>query len=191
MLQVLTSFWLEPEGFSFPTEEKGERIVLLLRQHLITLFPAFILLVFLGLLPLVGLAALALSGIKLSQILPLRFFPLIFTAYYLAVFGFSFFRFLMWYFNIYLVTSERIVDFDFNRFLHREISDCALSKIQDVTSQMIGPSHTFFNFGHVFVQTAAQAPVFEFHNVPHPDLVVKEISNQVRLEEAEPPGTVA
>lgn len=191
MLRVLSSFWLGPEGFSFPTEEKGEKIVLLLRQHLVTLLPAGILFVFACLLPFVILVALPLSGIKLTQILPLRFFPLIFAAYYLVVFGFLLLRFLIWYFNIYLVTNERIVDFDFNHFLHREVSDCALSKVQDVTSQMIGPTHTFFNFGHVFIQTAAQTPVFEFHNVPHPDLVVKEISNQVRLEEAEPPGAVA
>ena len=191
MLQALSSFWFNPEGCSFPNQEKGEKIVLLLRPHLVTLVPPFVLVVLLFLLPPVSFFVLAILGIEISQIIPARFIGFTVLAYYLFLFGFSFLRFLIWYFNIFLVTNERVIDFDFHRFLHKEISDCMLSKIQDVTSQMIGPTHTFFNYGHVLIQTAAETPVFEFQNVPHPDLVVKEISKQIRLEEAEPPGVVA
>lgn len=164
---------------------------MLLRPHLITLVLPAVLSFFAFILPFAVFLSAAFFRLELTQVLPVRFILIITAAYYLFVFGFSFLRFLIWYFSIYLVTNERVVDFDFHGFLHREISDCSLSKIQDVTSQIIGPLHTFFNYGHVFVQTAAERPVFEFHDVPHPNLVVKEISQQTRLEEAEPPGIVA
>lgn len=189
MIRALGSFWFEPEGCTFPNQEKGEKVILLLRPHLITLLPPFLLVLLVFFLPPIAFIVLAAFGVGSG--LPVFSLAVILAGYYLVLFGLAFLRFLMWYFSIYLITNERIIDFDFNSFLHREISDCALTKIQDVTSQIIGPAHTFFNYGHVLVQTAAATPVFEFHNVPHPNLVVKEISEQIRLEEAEAPGVVA
>jgi membrane protein YdbS with pleckstrin-like domain len=185
------SFWFEPKGFSFPTEEQGEKIVLLLRAHPITLLPAAVFVFILSFLAVLSIVIFGILGIDLTLFLPYRQIVLIYSAYFLFIFGYSLFRFLLWYFNIYLVTNERIIDFDFHRFLHREISDTSLSKIQDVTSRVSGPVQTFFNFGHVFIKTAAEASKFEFDNVPHPDRVAKEISIQARLEGAEPPGVVA
>jgi hypothetical protein len=40
MPSLFSSFWLKPEGFSFPTQEQGEKIILLLRAHLVTLLSA-------------------------------------------------------------------------------------------------------------------------------------------------------
>jgi len=191
MLPNLSSFWFEPEGFSFPTEEQGEKIVLLLRAHPVTLLPATFFVFVLFFLGFLSIVLFGIVGINLSAFLPMREIALIYFAYYLSLFGYAIFRFSLWYFNIYLVTNERIIDFDFYRFLYREISDTPLSKIQDVSSKTSGPIQTFFNFGYVYTQTAAETPRFVFENVPNPDRVAKEISVQARLEEAEPRGVVS
>lgn len=162
-----------------------------MRAHLITLFPALFFVFILFVSALASIVFFWFAKIDLTAFFSFGEIVLIYLAFFLLLFGFVLFRFLLWYFNIYVVTNERIIDFDFHRFLHREISDTALAKIQDITSQISGPLQTFFNFGNVFVQTASERPRFEFENIPNPDKVVKEISAQARLEEAEKPGVVA
>jgi len=190
MLRNLASFWFKPEGFSFPAEEEGEKIILLLRAHPVTLLPAASFVFLLALFGMLSVFLFKTVGFNLLAILPLRQIVLIYCAYYLFLYGYLLFRFFLWYFNVYLVTNERVIDFDFYRFLYREISDTPLSKIQDISSKTSGPVQSFFNFGHVYIQTAAETPKFVFENVPNPDQVVKEISVQARLEEAETPGAV-
>jgi len=190
MLSSLASFWFEPKGFSFPTEEEGEKIILLLRAHPITLLPAVFSVFLLSFLGFLSIWLFGFLKIDFLTSLPGGEIVLVYCAYFLSLFGYSIFRFSLWYFNVYLVTNERVIDFDFHRFLYREISDTPLSKIQDISSETAGPIQTFFNFGNVYIQTAAERPRFVFENVPNPDRVAKEVSTQARLEEAELPGAV-
>lgn len=193
MLGPLSAFSAEPQKVYFENQEEGEVIVLLLRAHIVTLVPAAILVLILAIVPVLILALQLFLNVSLrlnflislstSAILVLTF------VYYLSLAFFSYLRFLLWYFNIYLVTNQRMIDFDFYGFLYKSISEAQLSKVQDVTSKISGPSQTFFNYGNVFIQTASERPMFVFENVPKPDEVAKEITEQVRLGEGEQPRT--
>jgi uncharacterized membrane protein YdbT with pleckstrin-like domain len=100
---------------------------------------------------------------------------LILSAYFLE-------SFLTWYFNVYIVTDERIIDVDFYNLIYKEVSDANIDKIQDVTYKMGGVIRTIFNYGDVLVQTASEVPNFEFLAVPKPDQVVKVLQD-LRIEE--------
>lgn len=54
---------------------------------------------------------------------------------------------------------------------HRHASELHLSNIQDITSDTEGFLHTMFNYGHVYIQTAAEEERFTFKDVPEPDQV--------------------
>lgn len=183
----LAMFAPQPEGVTFEGETKGEKIILLLRPHLITLVPAALVTVFLILAPTFVPPFLAIINAKLSQFLNLGQTALLLLIWYLFVFGYAFYKFIFWYFNVYLLTNERIVDFDFRGILHREVSYASLNQIQDVTPKTIGFFSTFFHFGNVFVQTAAAKPEFEFHQVPRPNDVAREILEQMRKKEGKAP----
>ena len=185
----LAMFAHQPVGVSFETQQKKEDIILLLRAHVITLIPAILEIVFLAILPLL-VSSLNFLGINIFESLSAAQVFWVLLAWYLFVFGFAFYKFIFWYFNVYLVTNERIVDFDFKGILHKETAYANLSQIQDVAPKIIGFFHTLFHFGDVFIQTAASKPEFEFHAVENPDLVAKEILEQVRLEETEAPGEI-
>lgn len=180
-----------PRGVTFESQEEGEKIILLLRAHLITLVPPILFTIFLVVVPffipplLSVLRIDSLSSLNQLQILLLVIF------WYLLVFGYAFYKFLFWYFNVYLLTNERIVDFDFKGILHKETSYAKLNQIQDVSPKIIGFFGTFFHYGNVFIQTAAERPEFEFHKVARPDEVAKAILNEVRKEEGEAPGEIA
>jgi len=182
----LAVFALSPAGVSFENQEKGEKIILLLRAHLVTLIPALLITILLLVVPfLVGvLNNLLRINLPFS---PGQFF-LINIFWYLVIFSFVFYRFVFWYFNIYLVTNERIIDFDFLGILSKKISYTNLVQIEDVTPKTVGFAGTFFNFGDVFIQTAGERPEFDFENVARPDIVAEKIFEQVRLDEKEMRG---
>jgi hypothetical protein len=174
----------------FEGQETGENILLLLRAHLVTLIPAVFVTVFLVILPFIVGFLLVFVGVDLSSILNPGQIFLILVFWYLIVFAYAFYRFIFWYFNVYLVTNERIIDFDFKGLLHKETSFAKLNQIQDVSPKTIGFFGTFFHYGDVFVQTAAERPEFEFHHVPKPNDVAHTIIVEVRKEEGEAPGQV-
>lgn len=181
----------QPVGVTFANQESGEKIILLLRAHIITLVPALLATIFLILVPFLVGPLLGFLRISLLDLFNVGQLFLISVFWYLVVFGFAFYKFIFWYFNVYIITNERIIDFDFRGILHKETSYAELGKIQDVSPKIIGFFGTFFHFGDVYIQTAAEKAEFEFHKVARPDIVAHEILEQVRKEAAEPPGVVA
>lgn len=184
-------FAFQPTGVTFEGQEAGEKILLLLRPHIITLVLPTFATIFLILVPVLIFPVLSLINVDIGDLLiPSQLF-LVTVFWYLFVFGYAFYRFIFWYFNVYLLTNERIVDFDFRGILHKEISYAKLGQIEDISPKMIGFFGTFFNYGNVYIQTAGEKPEFEFDKVAKPDDVAQDISEQVRLEEGEAPGVIA
>lgn len=163
-------------GVRFETQEEEEKIVLLLRMHWLTNVPWVILAIILLLAPSV------LRFFPLISSLPPRYQLASLILWYLLLTAFVFERFLTWFFNVYIITDERIVDIDFYNLLYKEVSDAKIDKIQDITYKMGGAIRAIFNFGDVFIQTAGTEPNFEFRAVPRPDRIVK-ILQELRTEE--------
>lgn len=186
----LAMFAPNPAGIAFENQEKGERIVLLLRAHIATLIPVVLQIFFIAILPFFIVPMLSFIRINILEALSQGQIFWMIVAWYLFVFGFSLYKFIFWYFNVYLVTNERIVDFDFRGILHKEASYTNLSQIQDVTPKVVGFFGTFFHYGNVFIQTAGTNPEFEFSDVENPDKVARVILEQFRHEEAEKPGEI-
>jgi len=86
--------------------------------------------------------------------------------------------FLVWidyYFDVWIITNERIVNIEQKGLFTRHISELRFSRVQDVTSSVNGLIQTVLNFGDVFVQTAAEEERFVFRQVPDPYAVKDEI----------------
>jgi len=175
----------------FEGQETGENILLLLRAHIVTLIPPALITVFFTAVPFFVGFLLVLIGVDLSTFLNSGQMFLVGLFWYLFVFAYAFYKFIFWYFNVYLVTNERIVDFDFKGLLHKETSYAKLSQIEDISPKTLGFFGTFFNYGDVFIQTAAERPEFEFHHVPRPNRVAEVVHQEVRKEEGEAPGVIA
>lgn len=100
--------------------------------------------------------------------------------WYLATLGYIISNFLVWYFTVNIVTSERVVDIDFFFLLYKEFSEALLNRIEDVTFVTGGFVAAFFDFGDVKVQTAATTEHLDFHYVPRPQEVVRIITELVQ-----------
>ena len=88
-------------------------------------------------------------------------------------FAFTFEKFLSWYFNVNIITDQRVIDIDFNNLLDKKFSEAELSAIQDVTSRVIGVGATLFNYGDILIQTAAELNQIIFGKIPNPEKVIK------------------
>ncbi len=179
-----------PEGVGFENQEKGEKLVLLLRQHLITQLVPLLEVVFLAFVPVIASPAVYLVKVNILTFLGVAQIFWVLAFWYLFVFGFAFYKFVFWFFNVYLLTSERIIDYEFKGVLSMETAYANLNKIQDVTPRIIGFGGTVFHYGNVLIQTAGEKNEFEFVKVERPDDVAQAILEQVRGEEAEVPGVV-
>lgn len=174
-ISPLTAYALRPENVKFETQEETEEVILFLRQHSILLIPWMVLGAILCIaptivFPFVGKYLITPIPIPLGYVITGTAF------WYVATFGFILMKFLRWYFNIFIVTNERIIDIDFVNFLYKEFSEAQLSRVQDISYQIRGILATFVNFGDVLIQTAGEVPNFVFESVPKPDSVVEVVS---------------
>jgi hypothetical protein len=162
-----SAFKLYPDDVDFETREDKEKIVLMLRQHLAVNFKwvAF------SLLLLFGPSILARIGIL--ALLPGRYSFILSLVWYLITFTYALEGFLGWYFNVYFITTNRIIDVNFFNLIDKRVSDAEIEKIQDVTYSTNGAFETIMNFGDVTIQTAGEVPEFRFESVPSPEKVVK------------------
>lgn len=163
----------------FESQTDQERLILLLRAHFITNVPWVIITVLLSLLPIVLGSIGILNGLAADLKIPARSIDGFVLIWYLIVFAFAFQSFLTWYFNIYILTDRRIIDFDFFQLLYKKISSAEVDKIEDVTTSMGGVAQVLFNYGDIHIQTAGTVTNFEFLKVANPAAVKKEIEQAI------------
>jgi hypothetical protein len=162
-----SAFCLNPEGVDFESRESDEKIILLLRQHPIVNLKW----IFGTLVLLTGPFFLQMLGV--FKMLPPGFGLVISLSWYLFTSIYAIEGFLNWYFNVYFVTTEGVIDVDFFNLINKRVSDAELDKIQDVSYATNGVLGTMLNFGDIFVQTAAEVSEFKFELVPNPEKVAK------------------
>ncbi|MGB9706500.1 MAG: PH domain-containing protein [Microgenomates group bacterium] len=175
----LAAFVPRPKNLRFETQERKEKIVLLLRRHPITNLPWVVLSLFLIIAPFIILRFFSLN------FLPPNYLFISFLCWYLFTFAFVFERFLIWFFNVYILTDERVIDINFPTLLYRDISETKIDKIQDVNIKTGGYTRSLFNFGDVLIQTAGAIPEIYFEAVPNPEQVSRILNELIYEEEQE------
>ena len=172
----LSTFLGWPPSVRFETQDREEKIVALLRQHWIVNVPWIIAAV------IMLVAAFWYKYLPLVSLLPSNYRLIIVLGYLLLVYYYVTEKLLKWFFNVYIITDERIVDVDFISLLYKQVSDIKIDKIQDITYDMSGLIEAFFNYGTIHIQTASEVPCIDFESIPRPQQVVRLI-NQLLLEE--------
>jgi membrane protein YdbS with pleckstrin-like domain len=155
-LRFLSTIAFEPAHLSFEDQDPDEKIIIFTRPHLVIL---------LALVPLFAFKLLDFSFVPLN----FRFVGLL--IWYLLAFTFGFERFLVWFFNVEIVTNKRILDVNIPNILFRDITQTPLEKIQDITAETAGFMRSLLAFGDVQVQTAGAIPEIKFEAVPNPNKI--------------------
>lgn len=167
---MFPSYVERPKNCFFEGQDPGEKILLLLRAHPITNIPWIALAFFVALMPFILPPIIALLQFNLS-VIPANFFIIFIMLNYLAVAMIVLEGFLEWYFNVTIITNEKVIDVDFEYLLYKGVDLAPLSKIEETDSITAGFLGTVFNFGNVRVQTAGATIAIEMKNIPQPAAV--------------------
>lgn len=181
-MTLFTAYAENPLGVSFETQQEEEHVILFMRQHFILNVP-WIGATFLLLAAPFVLIPFTWTFIDLPIVIPGNYTLVGLLFWYLATLGYILLNFIRWYYNIYIVTTKRIIDIDFVQLLYKKFSEARLDNIEDVTYTMSGFFATTFNYGDVAIQTAAETTQFEFTDIPRPAHVVETISRLVGKEQ--------
>lgn len=173
----LDAFAAKPRNVCFDAQLQNEHVVLLLRRHPVTQIPWILIALLMAFFPWL------MGGIfNLDSLLPARYVFAAFLGWEAMVFSFALESFLVWFFNVNVVTDERVIDVDFNSLIYKNISAAKLDNLEDITAETGGAVRAIFDFGTIKLQTAAAVTEFEFEDVPHPAKVTA-LLNEMLLEE--------
>lgn len=179
---------LRPYNVSFATQNIGEDIFILLRRHWITNIDWALAAAFYMVIPFIIQLLLSLVNVNIVTTLGVKLLTLILVFYYSVVFSYVVKNFVEWYFNLYIVTDERVLELDFLPFSSQKVSETGLASVENVQETQIGFLPTVFNFGEVKVFTAAEQNVIIFEKVPNPTLVrdrIMDLAKIVREQEGD------
>jgi hypothetical protein len=179
------SFVVSPPKTRFESQDSDEKIVILGRRHFITNLKWLTLSCFAVFVPMFW------GEFPMIKALNVNTSFIMSIVWYSALFFYVIQNFVLWFYNVYIVTNERLVDVDFFGLLYKNINVTQIAKVQDVNYSQKGIFAGFFNYGDVVIQTASEQrsddrserSAFTFDHVANPDLVVKIISELMEEEQ--------
>lgn len=161
------SFLVNPKVFDFPEREEGEEIFLAIRSHWLINLKWILLAIIMLFIPI------PFKFFDFFSSMPFNYKTIFITFWYILTFVYAFEHFLSWYFDVFVITDQRLVDIKFNNLLNKHFAEVSMDKIQDISSSVRGLFGTFFNFGNILVQTASEINQMTLRNVPKPEKIIK------------------
>lgn len=155
---------------AFPGQHEGEEVQLVFHQHPIVMRKALIfglVAIIIGMMPLLLWSTTPLVtnqgfynlAVKISLWVP----AVVLLAWI--------YRWVGWYYSVYIVTNERLVEIKQKGFFNRRVSEFGLDKVQNVNYHISGLQAVIFQFGDITAQTYVG------------DLIMKTIHKPVQIHE--------
>jgi len=167
---------------TFATQNPGEKIYILARRHWITNIGWVTRNFIYSLLPFLLLLVLDLFNVKLPMDAEAqRLYFVLILAFYSLIFTNVIRDFFDWYFDPYIITNERILDFTFNPFTNYTAEEAPLENIETVKQNTKGIIGALFNYGDIIVSTEAFSTVITFEAAANPSRVRDIVSDLAKI----------
>ncbi|MBW7954016.1 MAG: hypothetical protein QY330_02595 [Candidatus Dojkabacteria bacterium] len=167
-----------PKGVEFATQDRGESVYILVRRHVITNLGWMLRVLAFLITPIIVIAAIEWAIASFPEFLPRGFnlwdfvsvgsWVLLALIYYSTVISYAFAKLLDWYFDIYLITSQRFIHIEFRILTGKFVSEASLKNIEDIRQNVVGILPALFDYGDIIVTTASDRGKFLFESVPDP-----------------------
>ncbi len=181
-MAIFNAILQHPKGVRFESQEKEEQLYFLLRRHPITNLGWMILSLAFVFTPLLIMSALSKYNINTFKYVDAEYQVILLILWYSLTMLYTFESFLIWYFNVYIITNKRVIDVDFKGFWGKRVSEAQLTSVEDVTYETKKFLHILFDYGDIFMQTAAERTEFEFSAIPQPGLVHDKLTDLVERQ---------
>lgn len=181
---ILGTIVIRPKGTTFGTQNPGEKVFVLVRRHWIanvgwifrsTLY-LFIPFIVAALLPLL----VDIINITNNPV-PSRIWIIIIVSYYSVVLTLTIRNFVEWFYDLLIVTNQRILDYEFSPFTGYNIKEAALENIEDIKEVSKDFWGGIFRYGDIEATTASSEGKLNFDQVPHVTLVRDILSDLANI----------
>jgi len=173
--------------YHFAGQKDGEKILLVAHRHWFDILTQFFFVLVLIIMLIGSYAFLPVMFPFLGEAIGSAFFAFLENTFLLFIWIIFFIIWIDYYFDVWIITNQRVVNIEQKALFSREVSELELENIQDVTTEVSGILRTFFNFGNLYIQTASETERFVFNNVPDPykikDLIMNLQETQEKNEE--------
>lgn len=170
--------------YHFPGQRENEEVLRIIHRHWFNILSHLLVVVIFSVL-LIGSALF--FPLLFPQALDAemwRFFAFIENTLFVFVWLYGFLVWIDYYFDVWVITTERIVNIEQKGLFVRHVSELNFSNVQDVTSEVEGLIPTILNYGDVYVQTAGEESRFTFRQVGDP-YAVKDMVMRLSKENGE------
>lgn len=162
---------------------QGEKVVAVVRHHWFVFFRSIVGILLLFFIPFLVVPIVLVYVEQGGGAVPAGFGFFFAALWSLFLWHLLFARWTDYYFDIWIITSERIVDVDQKGFFKRNVATLvSYDRVEDVSFELDGIFGNILNFGHVQVQTAAASREFIMEEVANPQklerLIQKAISER-------------
>jgi len=167
---------------TFPGQREGEEVLMVIHKHPIVyakIIVAFVLMVLLPviLVPFFWIAAHPSPDSHNTNLI-VGIFAVMYFLYGLV---FTCIRWIDEQFDVFIITTDRLIDVTQITFLKRSVASTPLEQIQDTTGEIHGFFPTVFHYGNLTVQTAAgQASDFFIDRIDDPEGVARKLLDWAR-----------
>lgn len=151
----------------FEGQHEGEELLFVFRRHIIAMRRGFYSL-------LIPFAVSSIPPLIWQSKLELFLLPIAGLVIGLLLFSY---HFIMWYFTIYIVTTERIRQVTQKGLFGKDVVELRLAKIQNISYNIPGFSGEIFKFGTIVIQTFVGDLII--HMVEHPNEIYNKLQDAV------------
>lgn len=153
----------------FEGQRPGEAVLFIFRRHIIAMRKGFYAL-------LIPFAVSAIPPLIWQDRLELFLLPIGGLAVGAILFSY---HFIMWYFTVYIVTTERLRQVTQRGLFGKDVVELRLSKIQNISYNIPGFTGEIFKFGTIVIQTFVGDLVI--NNVEQPDDIYNKLQDAVHV----------
>lgn len=162
----------------FPGQHPEEEVILVFRQHPVVKRRQLI----------YGMLALAVSIVPLDLITSGPFYSILLKIppiVLLIVLVYWFYHWLGWYYSVYIVTDQRLIDIRQKGFFNRRVSEVGFDKVQSINYHIKGMQAALLKFGDITVQTYTGNWVLP--SVHHPEEIHSQMMTVAHSVVSTPP----
>lgn len=179
---IQTDVNADDPAFLYLALRPNEEIQYLVRHHWVGFLGTLLTVTAMALLPAVIIIVLRLAApaeIAGNQSLIAMFA----TVFYLFLATFLFASWINYYYNIVIITSQRLINISQEGLLSRKTSELNFAEIENVSADVNGLLQSWFNFGLLVVETAGggtsgamlRPGFFTVQDVPDPNRIARAI----------------
>ncbi len=166
---------LEEYFCPIPGAKNEKEIVIFSRKHWVSFLGHILLSIVIIIMPIIIFIFIKLSHVNLVHGAATNLIVIIISIYYLIVLTFIFTGWVTFYYDIYILTVDEIIDITQQGLWGRKIARLSLLRVQDVNSHIKGFLPTLFAYGDVLIETAGETENFLLKSLPNPQAFAAKV----------------